>query len=242
MDSKGTGITLGLGLLVAFVGYILWQITIGFNTASDDIATILSNSASGSTMLQIATILIAVGLVSHLGGLISTRGTASGTLESLGIVSIAGAIVIWVGSSGLGLSLMEMGESFVAASAGAGAAAAAGDAATAAAHGATATTIATAGGYIQAISVGGGSIGALLAGIGWLCIGLAYRGSDVKGALSFIPMAWLAILQGLVLIVAILIINTVIDVDTGNQVQGIGFLLIVIWSLLRGIKLMGESD
>ena len=108
--------------------------------------------------------------------------------------------------------------------------------------GATATTIATAGGYIQAISVGGGSIGALLAGIGWLCIGLAYRGSDVKGALSFIPMAWLAILQGLVLIVAILIINTVIDVDTGNQVQGIGFLLIVIWSLLRGIKLMGESD
>ena len=234
MDSKGTGITLGLGLLVAFVGYILWQITIGFNTASDDIATILSNSASGSTMLQIATILIAVGLVSHLGGLISTRGTASGTLESLGIVSIAGAIVIWVGSSGLGLSLVEMGEKFVPAMAGAQA----GDPAATAAAG----SIQVAGGYIQAISVGGGSIGALLAGIGWLCIGLAYRGSDVKGALSFIPMAWLAILQGLVLIVAILIINTVIDVDTGNQVQGIGFLLIVIWSLLRGIKLMGESD
>ena len=234
MDSKGTGITLGLGLLVAFIGYILWQITIGFNTASDDIATILSNSASGSAILQISTILIAVGLVAHLGGLISTRGTASGTLESLGIVSVAGATVIWVANSGLGISLVEMGEKFVAASAGA----AAGDAASAAA----ASTIATAGGYIQAISVGGGSIGALLAGIGWLCIGLAYRGSDVKGALSFIPMGWLAILQGLVLIVAILIVNTVIDVDTGNQVQGIGFLLIVIWSLLRGIKLMGESD
>ena len=234
MDSKGTGITLGLGLLVAFIGYILWQITIGFNTASDDIATILSNSASGSAILQISTILIAVGLVAHLGGLISTRGTASGTLESLGIVSVAGATVIWVANSGLGISLVEMGEKFVAASAGA----AAGDAASAAAVG----SIVVAGGYIQAISVGGGSIGALLAGIGWLCIGLAYRGSDVKGALSFIPMAWLAILQGLVLIVAILIINTVIDVDTGNQVQGIGFLLIVIWSLLRGIKLMGESD
>ena len=234
MDSKGTGLTLGLGLLVAFIGYILWQLAIGFNTKSDDIVTILSNSASGSAMLQIATILIAVGLVTHLGGLISTRGTASGTLESLGIVSVAGATVIWVANSGLGISLVEMGEKFVAASAGA----AAGDAASAAA----ASTIATAGGYIQAISVGGGSIGALLAGIGWLCIGLAYRGSDVKGALSFIPMAWLAILQGLVLIVAILIINTVIDVDTGNQVQGIGFLLIVIWSLLRGIKLMGESD
>ena len=234
MDSKGTGITLGLGLLVAFIGYILWQITIGFNTASDDIATILSNSASGSAILKISAILISVGLVAHLGGLISTRGTASGTLESLGIVSVAGATVIWVANSGLGISLVEMGEKFVAASAGA----AAGDAASAAAVG----SIVVAGGYIQAISVGGGSIGALLAGIGWLCIGLAYRGSDVKGALSFIPMGWLAILQGLVLIVAILIINTVIDVDTGNQVQGIGFLLIVIWSLLRGIKLMGESD
>ena len=55
-------------------------------------------------------------------------------------------------------------------------------------------------------------------------------------------MAWLAVLQGLVLIVAVIVINNVIDVDTGNQVQGIGFLLIVIWSLLRGIKLMGESD
>ena len=234
MNSKGTGLTLGLGLLVAFIGYILWQLAIGFNTKSDDIVTILSNSASGSAILKISAILISVGLVAHLGGLISTRGTASGTLESLGIVSVAGATVIWVANSGLGISLVEMGEKFVAASAGA----AAGDAASAAA----ASTIATAGGYIQAISVGGGSIGALLAGIGWLCIGLAYRGSDVKGALSFIPMGWLAILQGLVLIVAILIINTVIDVDTGNQVQGIGFLLIVIWSLLRGIKLMGESD
>ena len=234
MNSKGTGITLGLGLLVAFIGYILWQVAIGFNTASDDIATILINSADGSAIIQISTILVSVGLVAHLAGLISTRGTASGTLESLGIVSIAGAIVIWVATSGLGLSFVEMGEKFVPAYAGA----AAGDPAATAAAG----SIQVAGGYIQAISVGSGSIGALLVGIGWLCIGLAYRGSDVKGALSFIPMAWLAILQGLVLIVAVLIINTVIDVDTGSQVQGIGFLLITIWSLLRGIKLMGESD
>ena len=39
MDSKGTGLTLGLGLLVAFIGYILWQLAIGFNTKSDDIVT-----------------------------------------------------------------------------------------------------------------------------------------------------------------------------------------------------------
>ena len=63
MDSKGTGITLGLGLLVAFIGYILWQVTIGFNTASDDIATILTNSADGSAILQISTILISVCLL-----------------------------------------------------------------------------------------------------------------------------------------------------------------------------------
>ena len=240
MDSKGTGLTLGLGLLVAFIGYILWQLAVGFNTKADDIVTILSNSASGATILKISAILISVGLVAHLGGLISTRGTASGTLESLGIVSVAGATVIWVANSGLGISLVEMGEKFVAASEGAAATGAAGGDPTALI--AAASSIAVAGGYIQAISVGGGSIGALLAGIGWLSIGLAYRGSDVKGALSFIPMAWLAVLQGLVLIVAVIVINNVIDVDTGNQVQGIGFLLIVIWSLLRGIKLMGESD
>ena len=29
MNSKGTGLTLALGIVIGFIGYILWQITIG---------------------------------------------------------------------------------------------------------------------------------------------------------------------------------------------------------------------
>ena len=32
MNSKGTGLTLALGIVIGFIGYILWQITIGPNT------------------------------------------------------------------------------------------------------------------------------------------------------------------------------------------------------------------
>ena len=85
MNSKGTGLTLSIGVVLAIVGYILWQLTIGFDTKADDIATILQNSASGATFIQIASILIVVGLVIHAAGLISTRGTAPSTSESLGI-------------------------------------------------------------------------------------------------------------------------------------------------------------
>ena len=79
MSVKGTGLALSLGMLATIVGYVLWVTAIGFNTASDDIATVLTNSASGSTTLQIASILILVGLVAHGAGLISTRGTSAGT-------------------------------------------------------------------------------------------------------------------------------------------------------------------
>ena len=40
MNSKGTGLTLALGIVIGFIGYILWQITIGPNTKSDDITTV----------------------------------------------------------------------------------------------------------------------------------------------------------------------------------------------------------
>ena len=129
MNSKGTGLTLSIGVVIGLIGYILWQLTIGFDTKSDDVVTILQNSASGATSVQIASILICVGLVTHVAGLISTRGTAPGTCETLGITLIVSAIVVWVASSGLGIALAEMGEKFVAASAGA----AAGDAASIAA-------------------------------------------------------------------------------------------------------------
>ena len=234
MNSKGTGLTLSIGVVLGIVGYILWQLTIGFDTKADDVATILQNSASGATSIQIASILIVVGLVIHAAGLISTRGTASGTSETLGIVFIVSAIAVWVTSSGLGVALAEMGEKYVAASA----AAASGHAPSIAAVGG----IQIAAGFTQSANVAASTLGGLLAGIGWICMGIAYRGSDAKGFLSFVPLGWMALIQGLVLVIATLIISSLVSVDTGSQVAGIGFLLITCWSVLRGIKLVQDAS
>jgi len=233
MSTRGTGLTLSIGILAAIIGYILWQVTVGFNTKADDIPTILQNSASGATAIKIALILICVGLVVHAAGLISTRGTAASTSETLGIICIISAIAIWVTTSGLGIALAEMGEKYVAASAGA----AAGDAASVAAVGG----IHIAAGFTQSTSVAANTIGALLAGIGWLFIGIAYIKSDVKGLLSFIPLGWMALIQGLILIVANLIISPVVSVDTASQISGIAFLLITCWSVMRGVKLINSK-
>ena len=73
-------------------------------------------------------------------------------------------------------------------------------------------------------------------------MGIAYRGSDAKGVLSFIPLGWMALIQGLVLVVATLIISSLVSVDTGSQVAGIGFLLITCWSVMRGIKLVQDTS
>ena len=237
MDSKATGLSLSLGMLATIVGYILWVTAIGFNTASDDIVTILTNSASGSTTLQIAAILVLVGLVAHGAGLISTRGTSAGTTESLGIIFIISGIVVWITSIGLGIALSEMGEKFVEYSQGAVALAAAGDGPSAATAAAAATNVSIAAGFTQAANIAANTFGTVAAGIGWVLIGLAYRGSNTKGLLSFIPLEWLALLQGAILLVSSIIISNVVDVDTGAQVGGIGFLLIVVWSVLRGFQL-----
>ena len=233
MNSKGTGLTLALGIVAAFIGYILFQITIGIDTKSDDIATILTNSSNGGTIISIASILIVVGLVVHAAGLWSTKGTASSTAESLGIFCIISAIVIWIANMATGVAMVEMGDKFVAAMAGAGA----GDAAAAASAG----IIGTAAGFTQAFSVGASTLGGILAGIGWLFIGIAYRTTDVKGALSFIPLGWLAIIMGLLLIVSNIIITSVVSVEVASQISGISFILIVIWSLSRGIALINEK-
>ena len=255
MSSRGTGLTLSLGMLAAIVGYVLWQLAIGFNTKVDDIPTILTNSSTNGTNLSIAMILIAVGLTVHAAGLLSTRGTAAGTAESIGIYCIMTAILVWVVSTGLGFALIEMGGKFVeymagagAAAAQAGAAAAAGDAAAAGAAQAGAAALAgaaqstaIAAGFTQSANVAANTIGSLLAGIGWISLGIAYRGSDAKGALSFIPLGWLALIAGSILVIANLVINQVVSIELGNTISSISFLLLVIWSVSRGLALINAK-
>ena len=125
---------------------------------------------------------------------------------------------------GLGVALAEMGEKYVAT-------AGAGDAA-------TAGSIAIAAGFAQSATVAANSVAGLLAGIGWMFMGLAYRSSDAKGALSFIPLGWLALIMGLILVVSTLLINTLVSIELGSQISGIAFLLIVLWSVLRGVALI----
>ena len=121
------------------------------------------------------------------------------------------------------LSLEEMGEKFSAAMAGG--------------ESATAGIIATAAGFSQAANVATSTMGALLAGIGWLCMGIAYRESDAKGIVSFLPLGMLAIIMGLILIISNIIITSVVSVEAASQISGIGFILIVIWSLSRGFEI-----
>ena len=252
MSSRGTGLTLSLGILAAIVGYILWQLAIGFNTKADEIQIILTNSSTNGTNFSIALILIAVGLTVHAAGLMSTRGTAAGTAESIGIYCIMTAILVWVVSTGLGFALIEMGDKFVEYSTGAGKAAAQAGAAAAAGNAAAAATaqagavalagaaqsVAIAAGFTQAANVAANTIGSLLAGIGWISIGMAYRGSDAKGALSFIPLGWLALIAGLILVIANLVINQVASIELASKISSISFLLIVIWSVSRGLALI----
>jgi len=228
MSSRGSGLTL-MAVAVGLIGYFIFQSALGINTKVDDIPTILLNSSSNSLNISIGFILVAVGLTVHGAGILSTRGTAAGTAESIGIYCIMTAILIWVTSISLGFAIIEVGDKFVPAAG----AAAAGDAAAAIAAG----TLATAGGALQATNVAASTMGSLLAGIGWICIGWAYRGSDAKGALSFIPLSWLAILAGLILVVANLIIAQS-DADLAQQISGISFILITLWSVSRGVALM----
>ena len=227
MDTKSAGRALAVGVLAGIVGYILWQTQIGFDTKTDDITTILANSASGATAITIALTLIGVGLVVHAAGLLATIGTVPGSCESLGIFCIIASIAVWVTSIGFGVALIEMGERFVAASA-------AGDAA-------TAGSIAIAGGFTNAASIGANSLGGLLAGIGWLSLGLAYKDSDVKGAISFLPLGWVAIAAGVILLFSTLILNNFVSVESGSQLGGLAFILITIWAVSRGLKMSQDG-
>ena len=245
MDSKGKGLCLAIGSVAAIVGYMIWQfVVVGVDTAYDHVPDNLTAAADGSGIMPILVVLIGVGLIINAAGLNGIRGLVGGSAESIGIFCVTAAILMFVISLGGVVAMGELGNKFVEASNGAAALAAAGDAAGAAGAGATATTIATAGGYTLAANTAIGQLGALLFSLGFLCIGLAYKDSDFKGALSFIPLGWLAILAGAIGLVSTIIIANIdsLGVDASNQITGIAFLLSVIWAVLVGVKLIGQQE
>ena len=242
MDSKGKGLCLTIGSVAAIVGYMLWQfVVIGMDTKYDDVVANLSAAADGSGMMPILVILIGVGLIINAAGLNGIKGLVGGSAESIGIFCVTAAIFMFVVSLGGAVAMGEVGNKFVAASAAAATAAGAGDAAGAAAYAATAGAIGAAGGFTLAANTAISQLGGLLFSLGFLCIGLAYKGSDFKGALSFIPLGWLAILAGAIGLVSTIIIGS-INVDTSSQITGIAFLLSVIWAVLVGVKLIGTQE
>jgi len=242
MDSKGKGLCLTIGSVAAIVGYMLWQfVVIGMDTKYDDVVANLLAAADGSGMMPILVILIGVGLIINAAGLNGIKGLVGGSAESIGIFCVTAAIFMFVVSLGGAVAMGEVGNKFVAASAAAATAAGAGDAAGAAAYAATAGAIGAAGGFTLAANTAISQLGGLLFSLGFLCIGLAYKGSDFKGALSFIPLGWLAILAGAIGLVSTIIIGS-INVDTSSQITGIAFLLSVIWTVLVGVKLIGTQE
>ena len=242
MDSKGKGLCLTIGSVAAIVGYMLWQfVVIGMDTKYDDVVANLLAAADGSGMMPILVILIGVGLIINAAGLNGIKGLVGGSAESIGIFCVTAAIFMFVVSLGGAVAMGEVGNKFVAASAAAATAAGAGDAAGAAAYAATAGAIGAAGGFTLAANTAISQLGGLLFSLGFLCIGLAYKGSDFKGALSFIPLGWLAILAGAIGLVSTIIIGS-INVDTSSQITGIAFLLSVIWAVLVGVKLIGTQE
>ena len=227
MDSKGKGLCLAIGSVAAIVGYMIWQfVVIGVDTAYDDVTANLTQAADGSGIMPVLVILIGVGLIINAAGLNGIRGLVGGSAESIGIFCVTAAILMFVVSLGGVVAMGEVGNKFVAASAAAATAAGA---------------LGAAGGFTLAANTAIGQLGGLLFSLGFLCIGLAYKGSDFKGALSFIPLGWLAILAGAIGLVSTIIIGN-INVDTSNQITGIAFLLSVIWAVLVGVKLIGSKE
>ena len=60
MSNKGKGICLSLGGIVAFIGWILYQVTFIGNAENDDIAALMENATGGTVMATVVIILIII--------------------------------------------------------------------------------------------------------------------------------------------------------------------------------------
>ncbi|MAO88926.1 MAG: hypothetical protein CL880_00120 [Dehalococcoidia bacterium] len=239
MSNKGKGICLSLGGIVAFIGWILYQVTFIGNAENDDIAALMENATGGTVMATVVIILIIIGLPMVVAGLKGIKGQAGGTFESLGIGFVTLGVIVFIATIGILGTHVTMADKLAEYMAGtqstdASIAAKSMDAAYAA-------QIST--GAVQAFNVAAGNIGSLLWGAGFFCIGIAYTlNSSFKGIIPAIPLGPLGIIIGILIIVSVLIIDPTAGSSTAGLVGGIGFAISVIWATLVGAKLYTSSD
>jgi len=234
VDNKAKGICLAFGPVVAFVGWVLCQVTFVGSADLDDIGAILANSAGETAIATVAIILIGLGLPLYLAGLRGIKGQASGAWETLGILFITIGSIVFIANLGILGSLVTMADKLVTYMAAAGSAT---DTAEAAKYANAAAATQLAAGAVQAINVTVGSLGTLLFSVGFTCLGIAYLSSDFKGILPFIPLSYLALIAGILGIVAVIIITPTVNPEFASMLSGITFLIGTIWAVLVGAKL-----
>jgi len=239
MSNKGKGICLGLGGIVAFIGWILYQVTFIGNAENDDIAALMENATGETVMATVTIILIIIGLPMFVAGLRGIKGQAEGTFETLGIGFVTMGVIVFIATVGILGTHVTMADKFAEYMAGTQST----DATIVAKSmdAAYAAQIST--GAVQAFNVAAGNIGSLLWGAGFLCIGIAYTlNSSFKGMIPAIPLGPVAIITGILIIVSVLIIDPTAGSSTAGLVGGIGFAISVLWAILVGGKLATDSD
>jgi hypothetical protein len=243
MDNKGKGICLALGGIVAFIGWILYQVTFIGNAENDDIAALLENATGETVMATVVILLIIIGLPMVVAGLRSTIGQAGGTLETLGIGFVTLGIIVFIATLGILGTQVTMADKLATYMGGIAAAGAAGDVEAIAKYTDAAYAAQISTGAVQAFNVAAGNIGSLLWGAGFFLIGVAYTlNSSFKGIIPAIPLGPLGIIVGTLIIVSVLIIDPIASSSTAGLVGGIGFALSVLWAILVGGKLATSSD
>ena len=243
MSNKGKGICLSLGGIVAFIGWILYQVTFIGNAENDDIAALMENATGETVMATVVIILIIIGLPMVVAGLKGIKGQAGGTFETLGIGFVTLGVIVFIATIGILGTHVTMADKLATYMAGIGAATAGGDAAAVATYSDAAAAAQISTGAVQAFNVAAGNIGSLLWGAGFFCIGVAYTlNSSFKGIIPAIPLGPLGIIIGILIIVSVLIIDPTAGSSTAGLVGGIGFAISVIWATLVGAKLYTSSD
>ena len=216
--NKLAGYSLIVGPIVALLGYFLQPGGMLIKPADPaDAAASLAAITSNDMMSQVTGIIIALGLITFLYGFFvlqsNMRLNGSGDAVSrYGVMLIMFAIIGWVVSIGMNMSI-------------------AGSDLTVASQGAAA-------GALYSATLGINTIAGLLAGLGFLLLALAISTRDDQNKI----FALVAAAVGAVVVIAVLIggMDTA-QLQSMQMIIGICYLIHVAWSVTLGLGLMKQG-